>query len=500
MPELQEPILGQASARRHCCDDVIARIGLVRSTDHSYRRPGARKVSKAKGKIPVVSLFSGAMGLDLGLEAAGFEVVLAVECDAQAVETIKQNRPDLPVIHRRIETVTSEEILKAAGLKPGGNFVVCGGPSCQSFSTAGQRRSLADPRGSLFHHFVRIVRETRPKFFAMENVRGMLSAALKHRPLDQRGPGNPPLEPDEELGSAFRVIVDDLKALGYYVTFDLLNSADYGTPQVRHRLIFLGSREGKGIAIPKPTHHMNGENGRAPWTTVRQVIGQLKEESHEGYSLRETEAKYLVHVPEGGNWKDLPEEMQREALGGAFVSWGGRSGFFRRLAWDKPSPALPTQPYFRATMLCHPEALRPLSIKEYARIQQFPDSWKFAGSVSSRYRQIGNAVPVGLGEAIGRAIKAAWNMHAGKRPLGVVETSNTELVKKMLNRPVTILNPPRMRPEADQQSHEQWREVVRKRRDSVKGYAATEPARKTRRVTDKTLAEAESAEVLAEVA
>lgn len=438
-------------------------------------------MNKSPKKIPVISLFSGAMGLDLGLEAAGFEVVLAVECDAQAVATIKKNKPDLPVIHQRIETVTSEQILKAANLKKNSNFVVCGGPSCQSFSTAGQRRSLADPRGSLFHHFVRIVRETQPKFFAMENVRGMLSAAIKHRPLDQRGPGHPPLEAEEELGSAFRVIVDDLKALGYYVTFDLLNSADYGTPQVRHRLIFLGSREGKAIAIPKPTHDEHGGDGLLPWVTVRQAIGRFKDPSPEGYPLRETEAKYLVLVPEGGNWKDLPKDMQQEALGGAFVSWGGRSGFFRRLAWDKPSPALPTQPYFRATMLCHPQALRPLSIKEYARIQQFPDDWKFAGSVASRYRQIGNAVPVGLGAAIGGAIKAAWKMHAGKRPLGVVETSNIDLVQKMLKRPVTILNPPRMRREADKHAHEQWREVTRKRRETAQGYAAAEPLRKPKR-------------------
>ncbi|MCZ8391589.1 DNA cytosine methyltransferase [Achromobacter xylosoxidans] len=429
-------------------------------------------------KIPVISLFSGAMGLDLGLEAAGFEVVVAVECDAQAVATIRKNKPDLPVFDKRIESVTSTEILKAAGLKKGGNFVVCGGPSCQSFSTAGHRRSLADPRGNLFLHFVRIVRETEPKFFVMENVRGMLSAAVKHRPLSQRGPGHLPLEPEEELGSAFRVIVNELKELDYFITFDLLNSADYGVPQVRHRLIFLGSREGKAVSLPAPTHHKSGEMGLPQWTTVRQTIGRFREENPEGYSLRETEAKYLAHVPEGGNWKNLPIDMQREALGGAYVSWGGRSGFYRRLAWDKPSPALPTQPYFRATMLCHPDALRPLSIKEYARIQQFPDTWKFEGSIASRYRQIGNAVPVGLGTAIGNAIKFAWKKHAGKRPLGVVETSNSELIRKMMNRPVTILNPPRMRKDADNAETELWRDVIRKRRDTAHDYASTTDTKK----------------------
>lgn len=438
-----------------------------------------------KNKIPVISLFSGAMGLDLGLEAAGFEVVAAVECDAQAVATIRKNRPDLPVIDRRIETVTSEDILKAAKLKAGGSFIVCGGPSCQSFSTAGQRRSLADPRGSLFHHFVRIVRETRPKFFVMENVRGMLSAALKHRPLNQRGPGHSQLLPDEELGSAFRVIVDDLMGLNYFVTFDLLNAADYGVPQARHRLIFMGSREGKNLQIPMPTHHERGENGLVPWATVRQTIGLLREKNPEGYALRENEAKFLKLVPEGGNWRDLPENMQEEALGGAYTSWGGRSGFYRRLAWHKPSPALPTQPYFRATMLCHPTALRPLSLKEYARLQQFPPTWKFEGTISSRYRQIGNAVPVGLGTAIGNAIRDAWMKHAGKRPLGVVETSNTDLIQKMLNRPITILNPPRMRGEANKESVALWSEAMRKRRDTAQAYASTSSkAKGVRRVAE----------------
>lgn len=215
----------------------------------------------SKKKLPVISLFSGAMGLDLGLEQAGFEVVLAVECDAQAIATIKRNRPTLPILERRIEDVTTREILKAAGLKRGGAFVVAGGPSCQSFSTAGQRRSLADPRGGLFRHFVRIVSEGRPKFFIMENVKGMLSAAIMHRPLNQRGPGFPALAPEEELGSAFRVIIDELRTLQYYTVFDVLNAADYGTPQYRERILFIGSRDGKQVAMPKKTHSETPSEG-----------------------------------------------------------------------------------------------------------------------------------------------------------------------------------------------------------------------------------------------
>ncbi|MEA2703047.1 MAG: (cytosine-5)-methyltransferase 1, partial [Actinomycetota bacterium] len=137
----------------------------------------------------VVSLFSGALGLDLGLEAAGFEVRVAVEANRNAAETIRKNRPDIPVIERRIEQVTTEEILAEAGLEPGEPTVVSAGPSCQAFSTAGQRGSVADPRGELFRQFLRVVREARPRFFVMENVRGVLSAAVRHRPLSERGPG-----------------------------------------------------------------------------------------------------------------------------------------------------------------------------------------------------------------------------------------------------------------------------------------------------------------------
>ncbi len=153
--------------------------------------------------LPVISLFSGAMGLDLGLERAGFRIAVAVECNPFAIATIRANRPDLPLIDRPIEDVTTDEILEKAGLKPNQPVLVAGGPSCQVFSTAGARGSLGDPRGELFEHFVRVVRESQPRFFVMENVRGLLSAAARHRPLNKRGPGNPALAADEELGVSF---------------------------------------------------------------------------------------------------------------------------------------------------------------------------------------------------------------------------------------------------------------------------------------------------------
>lgn len=422
--------------------------------------------------IPVISLFSGAMGLDLGLEQAGFKVVIAVECDAQAVETIRLNRPDLPIIHRKIEDVTTAEILKMAGLKRGGEFVVSGGPSCQSFSTAGQRRSLGDPRGGLFRHFVRVVEEAQPKFFIMENVKGMLSAAIMHRPLNERGPGFSKLKSDEELGSAFKVITQELRYLNYYTTFDVLNSANYGTPQCRERIIFIGSRDGKVIQMPPPTHAEEPSGALQQWATLRSAIGRFRDSNPPGIQLRTNDERYLRLVPEGGNWRDLPPEIQKQAMGGALDSWGGRSGFFRRLSWDRPSPALTTQPNSKATLLCHPSELRPLSLREYARIQQFPDDWKFAGSTISKYRQIGNAVPIGLGAALGQALMSAWNRHNGKKSLGVVETLNQELIRKMSARPITILNPPIMRTTKSKKGTSGWNQAKNRKRSDVTQYLA----------------------------
>ena len=421
------------------------------------------------------------MGLDLGLEQAGFEVALAVECDAQAISTIKRNRPSLKVIERKIETVDTQEILAKAGLVAGGNFVVTGGPSCQSFSTAGQRRSLADPRGGLFHHFVRIVEESRPKFFVMENVKGMLSAAIKHRPLNKRGPGHPSLEAEEELGSAFRIVTDELRRLRYYVVFDVLNAADYGVPQTRERILFIGSRDGRAVEMPRPTHAGELLEGRLPWVTLRSTIGRLREENPAGLKLRDKMVKFLKLVPEGGNWRDLPPDVQKEALGGAYDSWGGRSGYFRRLAWDRPAPALTTVPNCKATMLCHPTAMRPLSLREYARIQQFPDDWKFEGSTASQYRQIGNAVPVGLGAALGKSVQAAWKRRAGARKLGTVESKNAELLRKMAARPVTVLNPPRLREVAGEEETQAWMSTHRRLRADTDQYGGA-------RATDTTTA------------
>lgn len=399
-------------------------------------------------QLPVISLFSGAMGLDLGLEQAGFVTRVAVECDRFAAATIRQNRPDIAVIEHRLEDVPTRDILRAAGLGRGEAAVITGGPSCQAFSTAGLRGSMGDPRGTSFREFLRVVREARPRFFVMENVKGVLSAAIRHRPLNSRGPGHPPLEDDEQLGSALMQILRDLRKTGYYVVFDLVNSADFGVPQTRERVLFLGSRDGEPLWMPSRTHSSSEEEGLAPWKTLRDAIRHLRTSSHEYTELPKGKRKWIAMVPAGGNWRDLPERCQKQALGAAYVSWGGRSGFCRRLAWDRPAPALTTRPDSKATMLAHPSELRSLSVEEYAAIQQFPAEWKLAGGTPQKYKQLGNAVPVGLGVAIGLALRAAMRRRKRvemPRTVGTIVCADPARLNRLAARPQTVLNPERMR-------------------------------------------------------
>lgn len=410
------------------------------------------------------------MGLDLGLESAqnGIRTAVALEINPIAVKTIRLNNPKLPVFNSPIENVSTAEILKAAGLNQGEAFAVTGGPCCQSFSTVGKRESLGDEkRGGLFRHFTRIVLEARPRFFIMENVKGVLSAAVRHRPLNERGPGWPPLSLEEEFGSALNVICDELAELNYHVIFSLLNCADYGVPQKRFRVVFIGSRDGERIQIPEPTHSEIGTLGSPRWVTLRQTIGQLNETSSEFVQFTPERINFLRRLKAGQNWVDLPVRLQRAALGAAFESWGGRVGFCRRLDWNKPSPTLTTAPDGRATTLCHPNELRPLSIAEYAKLQQFPSDWQFAGSTRQKYIQIGNAVPIGLGRAIGlmllktmRASAKLESKREGKARLGKVVCADPVLESRLKDRPKTKLNPPRLRKIQDSKAARKWMSLV----------------------------------------
>lgn len=348
----------------------------------------------------VISLFSGAMGLDIGLLQAGLNIAIGQDFDRYCVETMRLNGHN--VLDGDIREIQPETILDSTGLKVKEPFLVCGGPPCQPFSTAGKRMGINDPRGSLFMDFVRIIDHIRPRFFVMENVKGIMSAPLKHIPNAPKDEN----DPEQRLGTVLEVILSEFRKLGYKTVYGLLDAVNYGVPQFRERFILIGSRDKENIFLPIPTHFPMHQNPDYRWRTVGSVIKGLENDKGECGTLGAERKKYLKLVPEGGNWRDLPKDIIPEAMGGAYKSGGGKVGFYRRLSYDQPSPTITTAPAQKATMLCHPKLDRPLSVKEYARIQQFPDDWQFAGTIAEKYKQIGNAVPVGLGKAIGQALIA----------------------------------------------------------------------------------------------
>ena len=358
----------------------------------------------------VISLFSGAMGLDIGLEKAGLNVVIGQDFDESCVKTMQANGHN--VLGGDIREIDPRKLLELTGLSVGEPFLICGGPPCQPFSTAGKRLGINDPRGSLFMDFIRMIDYIRPRFFVMENVKGIMSAPLKHVPLAERDEN----DPEQRLGTVLDVILAEFDKLGYKTVYGVLDAVNYGVPQFRERFVLIGSRDNEDIFLPLPTHFQMHQDKSYQWKTVRDAIADLEFDKGECATLSEERLKFLKMIPEGGNWRDLPKDIIPIAMGGAYKSGGGKVGFYRRLSYDQPSPTVVTSPVQTATMMCHPTQDRPLSIKEYARIQQFPDDWIFTGTTAAKYRQIGNAVPVGLAEAIGKAVCAVADGNA------VVET------------------------------------------------------------------------------
>jgi len=378
-------------------------------------------------KYKTISLFSGAMGLDIGLEKTGrFDILACVEKETAFCDTIRVNRDagrlpaDLKVFEGEISEIDPLEVLDAAGLKPGEVDLLVGGPPCQSFSTAGRRRAICDPRGTLLWQFLRFVDAMQPRFFLMENVRGLLSAALRHRPIaDRPEKGGAPLESDEEPGSVIRLFADDLARLDHAYHMDCfeVNAVNYGAPQLRERALFIGNRYGSVVDFPDPTHGRPDQKNtmadlfdtREPlqsWQTLGDVIGDLDNPGTTVMDFSPRKKKFLSLVPPGSNWRSLPMEIQRESMGRAWHAKGGRSGWWRRLSFDLPCPTLVTMPNHAGTSLCHPIEVRALSLLEYALIQEFPRDWEFRGSTYEQYTQAGNAVPVRLGTVVGEVISS----------------------------------------------------------------------------------------------
>jgi DNA (cytosine-5)-methyltransferase 1 len=248
----------------------------------------------------------------------------------------------------------------------------------------------------------------------MENVRGLMSAALRHRPIKERPEkGGAPLAPDEEPGSVIEKFIDDLNGR-YRMDIFEVNAVNYGAPQLRERVLFVGNRFGRQVDFPAPTHGpQNGHTKQGtlfkrpplrPWRTLGDALEGLHESTPVIMDFSPRKKKYLSMVPEGGNWRSLPEQAAKESMGKAFQAKGGRSGWWRRLSFDLPSPTVVTMPNHASTALCHPTEVRALTLRECARLQEFPDEWEFKGTANEQYAQVGNAVPLKLGEVSGRVL------------------------------------------------------------------------------------------------
>ena len=370
--------------------------GHVVAEDHAaYNAP-------SQNKPIALSFFSGAMGMDLGLEEAGFHVQLACEFDKFCRQTIAINKPNTALLGD-INEYEASDIRKAAKLSAQADIdLIVGGPPCQAFSTAGKRQGLNDTRGNVFLKYLDLAIELNPKFIVIENVRGLLSCPMEHRPHEKRGEGDPELSHDEIKGGALNHILTRLQRSGYSYSFNLYNAANFGSPQVRERVIIICSRELSEVPYLVPTHSMDGDFNLPKWKTFRDCVKGLKKHNH--LNFPEKRLKFYRMLKSGQNWKNLPVDQQKEAMGKSFYSGGGKTGFLRRLAWDKPSPTVVTHPAMPATDLAHPKHDRPLSVEEYKRIQEFPDRWEIAGPLIQQYKQVGNAVPSSLGKAVGDLI------------------------------------------------------------------------------------------------
>ncbi len=278
-----------------------------------------------------------------------------------------------------------------------------------------------DPRGTLLWQFLRFVERMQPRFFVMENVRGLLSAALQHRPIAERPEkGGAPLDRAEEPGSVVRLLAEDLQKLstGYHMDCFEVNAVNYGAPQLRERTFFIGNRYNAVVDFPDPTHgtpYPNAQESQpslfenpdgilAPWRTLRHAIGDVKDPGTVIMDFSPRKKSFLDLVPPGSNWRSLPVELQKQSMGKAWHAKGGRSGWWRRLTFDLPCPTLVTMPNHAGTALCHPTETRALTLKEYALIQEFPEDWEFCGKAIEQYAQVGNAVPVRLGRVVGNVL------------------------------------------------------------------------------------------------
>ena len=329
-----------------------------------------------------IELFAGAGGLALGLEKAGFSHVMLNELDYNAYATLKKNRPNWNVVRGDVRSISFNAYKGKVDL-------LSGGFPCQAFSYAGKQGGFNDTRGTLFFELARAVKEICPKVFLCENVKGLAA---------------------HDKGRTLNTIKNVIKELGYtLVEPRVLKAIFYRVPQKRERIILVAIRNDFAGKVrfewPSPYHRI---------MTLRDAFfkGELYDTDvpdSEGQKYPKKKETIMRLVPMGGYWRDLPIETQKEYMGGSYGLGGGKTGMARRLSIDEPSLTLTCAPAQKQTERCHPIETRPLTIREYARIQTFPDSWIFEGSLGEQYKQIGNAVPVNLAYAVGCSLVRLFN-------------------------------------------------------------------------------------------
>ena len=326
-------------------------------------------------EFKVLELFAGAGGLAVGLEKAGIKCVALNEIDKWACQTLRVNRPKWNVLEGDIKSFNFTKYYNKVD-------IVTGGFPCQAFSYAGKKLGLKDARGTLFYEFARAVKEVNPLICIGENVKGLLS---------------------HEKGKTIEGMKSILDEIGYNVVpVQVLKAINYRVPQKRERVILVGIRKDIDLKYEYPKPH----------NKIYNLVDALKKGELYNSNVPKSEgSKYPEHkkvvldlVPQKGYWRNLPIDIQKKYMGKSFYLGGGKTGIARRIGWDEPSLTLTCSPAQKQTERCHPEETRPFTVREYARIQTFPDNWKFMGSVSQQYKQIGNAVPCNLGEEIGYSV------------------------------------------------------------------------------------------------
>jgi DNA (cytosine-5)-methyltransferase 1 len=345
---------------------------------------------KPENEYTAIELFAGAGGLAIGLEKAGIKCVALNEIDKWACQTLRANRPNWNVLEGDIRGLDLT-------LYNGKVDIVTGGFPCQAFSYAGKKLGLQDARGTLFYEFARIVNEVRPLICIGENVRGLLS---------------------HDNGRTIQGMVSILDEIGYnIVPVQVLKAVNYKVPQKRERLIMVGIRKDLPFEFEYPK----------PYKKIYTLADALKKGElfdsdvpfSEGTKYPKRKKEVLDMIPPKGYWRDLPLDIQKEFMGGSFCLGGGKTGMARRIGWDEPCLTLTCSPAQKQTERCHPDETRPFTVREYARIQTFPDEWIFKGPVSSQYKQIGNAVPANLGREVGYAIVKYLNEYCQTRAMKI---------------------------------------------------------------------------------